>query len=275
MPPARLKRGGFLSVQKLLEVTQVGGDSMPTIKGILFDLGDTLLDFGPIDTTALFARGARLAYRYLQGMGCRMPPLRAYHRRRLWAVRWHFFKSRVLRREFNSLDLLARLEKSRGYHLTPDQAEELAWRWYSPLGHCATIEDGLHAMLADFRKAGLGLGVVSNTFVPGQVLDRHLAELGLLDYLSVRVYSCDVRYRKPHSRIFRIALDRLALRPVETMFVGDSLVADVAGASRVGMVSVLKDPTGSKRSRHIHPTHRVASLKELPEVVASYNAVSS
>lgn len=248
---------------------------MSPIRGILFDLGDTLLDFGPIDTQVLFARGARLAYRYLQRLGCQMRPFRAFHRRRLWTVRWHYFKSHILRREFNSLDLLVRLEKNMGRGLTAEQAEELAWRWYYPLGRCATVEDGVHEILAGFRGVGLRLGVVSNTFVPGQVLDRHLSELGLLEYLPVRIYSCDVRYRKPHSRIFQIALDRLRLAPAETMLVGDSLTADVAGARRVGMISVLKDPTGAKTHKRIRPSHRVASLKELPGVVASYGSTST
>ena len=46
----------------------------------------------------------------------------------------------------------------------------------------------------------------------------------------------------------------------------------MAGAARMGMVSVLKDPTGAKRRWRIHPTHRVTSLRELPAIVDSYNA---
>jgi HAD superfamily hydrolase (TIGR01549 family) len=244
---------------------------MPVIKAILFDLGDTLLDFGPINTTGLFARGARLAYRYLQRLGFHMPPFRDYHRRRLWAIRWHYVKSRITQREFDSLGLLAGMERSMGHLLTPEQTEELAWQWYRPLGRCASVEEGLHGVLDGFRKDGLSLGIVSNTFVPGEVLDRHLAELRLLEYLPLRVYSCDVRYRKPHARIFQIALDRLAIRAAEAVFVGDSLFADVAGARRVGMISVLKDPTGAKKHRRIRPNHRVTCLKELPRIVASYD----
>jgi len=242
-----------------------------TIRATLFDLGDTLLDFGPIDTLALFARGARLAYRYLQELEYSLPPFPAYHRRRLWMVRWHYFKSRLTRREFNALNLLARLDSGTDRKLTPQQAEQLAWRWYEPLGRCATIEEGLADILAGLRADGVALGVVSNTFVPGQVLDRHLREVGLLEHLPVRVYSCDVRYRKPDRRIFEIALDRLGVSAGEAMFVGDSLRADVTGANRAGMISVLKDPTGAKRPRRNRPAHRVTSLRELPGIVASYN----
>ncbi len=243
---------------------------MARIQGILFDLGDTILDFGPINTLELFARGARLAYRYLQGLGQPLPAFQKFHRRQLRAVQWHYLKSRLTRREFNSLDVLGRLSRKMGQRLTPPQTEELAWLWYEPLSRCVTIEEGLHGLLAGFRAGGVRLGVVSNTFVPGQVLDRHMGDLGLLEYFPVRVYSCDVRYRKPDPRIFRVALERMAVSAAAAMFVGDRLAADVAGASRAGMISVLKDPGGARRRRRIRPDHRIVSLRELPAIVAGY-----
>ena len=39
------------------------------IKAVLFDLGETLLNFGKIKTTSLFREGARLSYDYLKSMG--------------------------------------------------------------------------------------------------------------------------------------------------------------------------------------------------------------
>jgi len=243
---------------------------MAGIRAILFDLGETLVDFGPLDTRGLFARGARLAYRYLQQLGHELPPFRVYHRRQVRTVRWNYLKSRLTGREFNALDVLAATVGRGGHRLTPEQTIELAWRFYEPLSRCGTIEQGLPELLEAFRAGGLALAVVSNTFVPGEVLDRHLDGLGLLGYFPVRVYSCDVRYRKPHPRIFQIALERLAVPAAEAMFVGDSLKADVAGALAVGMVAVLKDPTGARRHRRIRPTHRIASLRELPALLQRY-----
>ncbi len=244
---------------------------MRGVRAILFDLGDTLIDFGPTDTLGLFVRGARLAYRYLQELGQPVPPFRQFHRRQLRAVRWQYLRSRLIRREFNCLDLLGRMSRKMGQSLTDEQVQELAWRWYWPLGRCATVEDGTASMLAGLRDRGLRLGVVSNTFVPGQVLDRHLELLRLLEYFPTRVYSCDVRYRKPHRRIFEIALERIGAAAGASMFVGDSLRADVQGARRVGMIPVLKDPSGAKASGRIRPAHRIVSLRELPAVVSSCN----
>lgn len=246
-----------------------------TIRGILFDLGDTLLDFGQIDALALFRDGAELAYEYLRELDQPLPPFRQYHRSQLRSIRWHVLKSRLTRREFNSLDLMWRFARRLGQRLSPDQMLEVAWRWYLPLGRQAIVEEGLREVLAGLRDSGLLLGVVSNTFVPAQVLDRHLDREGLLELLPIRVYSCDVGYRKPSRRIFAAALDQLALPAGQTLFVGDSPGTDIYGANRVGMVSVLKDPASRHRNGRCRPRHRIARLGELPHIVAEHNGGAS
>lgn len=240
------------------------------ISGILFDLGDTILDFGRIDIRTLFEQGARLSYDYLGELGQAVPSFAKYHRKQNWAVRWSYLKSRFTRREFNALDTLGRLSLKMGHDLTPQQLMHMAWLWYQPLASCAVIEPDTKGLLERLRQRGLKIGVVSNTFVPGQVLDEHLSREGLLELLPVRVYSCDVRYRKPHRSIFKLALDRLRLDATETLFVGDSLEADIRGANRAGMISVLKDPHDRHLQPSIKPAHRIHRLAELPDVLAHY-----
>ena len=86
--------------------------------------------------------------------------------------------------------------------------------------------------LRTLRDAGVRMGLVSNTFIAGGVHDRHLADAGLLEYLPVRVYSCEFGYPKPNPRIFREALRRLNAPAAETLFVGDLVKVDMAGAAR-------------------------------------------
>ncbi|MCK4601078.1 MAG: HAD family hydrolase [Phycisphaerae bacterium] len=241
------------------------------IKGILFDLGETLLNFGKIDINSVFEHGARLSYDYLSQLEMPLPPFKKYHRRQLWAIRWNYFKSRLTGREFNSLDLIGRMGARMGHKLTPKQTLQLAWLWYQPLGDYATAEEGTREMLDRFSRAGLKLALVSNTFVPGEILDRHLQKEGLLELLPVRVYSCDVGYRKPNQKIFRIALQQAGLAASDTLFVGDSLEADVRGANRAGMISVLKDPKGQHPFPASEPRHRISRLAELEDIVSQYS----
>ncbi|RPI58779.1 MAG: HAD family hydrolase, partial [Planctomycetaceae bacterium] len=136
---------------------------------------------------------------------------------------------------------------------------------------CATVEPGLCEMLRRFRDAGLSMGVVSNTFVPGAILDSHMQDHGLLEILPVRVYSCDVGFRKPNPKIFNIALERCNLQPGQTLFVGDSPKADIGGANRMGMVSILKDPANRHATSRFKPAHRIRSIMELPAIVEKLN----
>ncbi len=241
------------------------------IRGVFFDLGETLLNFGHVDVLSVFESGARLAYAYLGSLGQPLPSFAKFHRHQLWAIRWRYFLSRLTGQEFDARALIARLTCKMGQTLTDGQVEELAWLWYEPLSRCATTENDLHQTLRHLS-AGRTLGVISNTFIPASALNRHLARMNLLELLPVRVYSCDVRYRKPHPAIFRIALQRAGLQAGETVFVGDSLVADIAGANRVGMVSVLKDSSSRGGHSPIRPKHRISYLSELPDLVDGYKA---
>ncbi|MCY2926632.1 MAG: HAD family hydrolase [Planctomycetota bacterium] len=245
------------------------------IQGILFDLGDTLLNYGAIDVPALFQAGAKLAYDRLQEWGLAIPRFARYHRRQLWGIRWSYFKSYLTGREFNAATLIARLHEELGLQLSPEQIRELTWLWYRPLRNVAHTEPGLADTLESFRRDGLILGAVSNTFVPGEVLDRHLREEGLLDLLPVRVYSCDVRHRKPDRAIFQIAAKRTGLPPASTLFVGDLLAADIRGSHRAGMISVLKDPLDKYVGGRIRPDHRIAKISDLRRIIDGYNGTGA
>jgi len=242
---------------------------MARLRGILFDLGDTLLNFGKVDVLSLFKQGARLGYDYLTSIRQPLPPYPKFYRKQMWAIRWTYFKSCITRREFNSLDLLGRVSHNMGHRLTNDQLLELSWQFYFPLRQTATVEPGTRELLEDFRRQGLTLGIVSNTFLPAEVLDRHLREANLLDLLPHRVYSSAVIYRKPHPGIFKIALSQTGLPPAQTLFVGDTPRPDIHGANQIGMISVLKDPTGKRRCRY-KPAHRIEKLEELRKIVAGY-----
>jgi HAD superfamily hydrolase (TIGR01549 family) len=90
------------------------------------------------------------------------------------------------------------------------------------------------------------LGVVSNFY-------GNLAEVcraaGIGAVLSAAVDSAEVGSSKPDSAIFRAALSRLDAGPEGSVFIGDSLERDMAGARGVGMRHVLLGSETADRSR--------------------------
>ena len=237
------------------------------LRAVLFDFGDTLINFEPLDTRAVFREAAHKTYDYLRERGVSLPGFERYCGRLYRLVKWKYVWAKLTGREFNSLDLL------RGY-LTEvtgkaDEAAllELAWLWYLPLKAHTSVEAHCAEVLARLRDAGLKLGIVSNTFVPGAVLDRHLQMDGLLEFFPVRVYSSEVGYRKPSARIFTTALAGLGVEAGEAVFVGDLVKTDIVGARRAGMRTVLKQPWCGRGGGHRLADAVIERLEELPALL--------
>lgn len=111
-------------------------------------------------------------------------------------------------------------------------AEHRAWQPSRVLGGTT------HAMLDALRTRGLKLGLVSNAFDPGWLLRRDLDEMGVGDRLDVAVFSSEIGRRKPDPAIFEAALEPLGVAPENAAFVGDRLFEDVRGAGELGMTTV-------------------------------------
>src|SRR5436305_88545 len=159
------------------------------IEAILFDLGDTLINFGKLNSLKLFREGARASYDYLASQNRTLPPYDRYWQAHYRAIRNAYYWSTLRRRDFDVQHVVTAVIRKLGIHVNPRQRRELLWVWYRPIFEVAKVDDGLHEMLAMLRDAGTKLAIVSNTFMPGHNLDRHLEREGLLEFFPVRVYS--------------------------------------------------------------------------------------
>jgi putative hydrolase of the HAD superfamily len=242
---------------------------MGMVKAILFDLGETLFELAPVNKTDMFRAGARRTYEYLRVRGHALPPFSRYFRSAFATVLWNYFWEKLRGREFRSLPAIERRCWRMNIH--PDKAmlDELGWEAYAPQVGYTVIEEDLLSTLELFQRRGLKLGIVSNTFVPGAALDRHLRMVGLLPYFPVRIYSGEIGHRKPGLRIFQAALEQIETPAHETVFVGDRIETDMIGARRAGMITVLKRHGGLSRPHRAvdHVIERIGELRDvLPQL---------
>jgi putative hydrolase of the HAD superfamily len=100
----------------------------------------------------------------------------------------------------------------------------------------SSVAAGSRQSLERLRAAGLKLGVVSNS--DGRV-EEALGAAGLREYFDVVVDSALIGVEKPDPRIFRAALDALAVKAEEALYVGDLYEVDILGARAAGMEAVL------------------------------------
>jgi HAD superfamily hydrolase (TIGR01662 family) len=240
------------------------------IKAVLFDLGETLLHYGKVNVSALLHQAAQLTYQFLQECNDikeKSQTFRRYHRLSAFTVKWRCVYSYLSHREFNGLTLLKQILEKMKIRPTPEQLQELAWLWYKPAADLATMEPDLPQHLQKLRDMSLELAIISNTFSPAAVIDRHLQQLDLLRFFPLRQYSSDTIFRKPDRRIYQDTLEKLNLRPDQTVMVGDRLREDIRGAQKLGIKAVLKHGLNNQNKtinrNHIPVIHSIAELPDL------------
>jgi len=242
------------------------------IKAVLFDLGDTLLNFGKVNTTRLFRQGARLSYDFLKSCGQPVGNFNYYCWRNLMALRIRHWLSNITRKDFNALLLLRGIGTKRGIKLDRQQWRHFAWLWYEPLSKVGKAEDDTKETLTKLKESGIKLGIVSNTFVHSSSLEKHLKQLGILDFFAVRLYSYEFDFRKPDTRIFKIAAERIGEMLENIMFVGDQIDRDVKAAAKAGMQAVLKAAYTNAGKKTPKGAWKINQLVELPELIKKINA---
>jgi putative hydrolase of the HAD superfamily len=117
-------------------------------------------------------------------------------------------------------------------------------------------EDTIEA-LSYFKEGGYANVILSN-HIPE--LPSIVEGLGLSSYFLECISSANVGYEKPNPQIYRYALERYN-NPSNVWMIGDSIIADVKGAEKVGIKGVL---VRSKREEDIkYYANNLLGLKEI------------
>lgn len=245
------------------------------IRAVLFDLGDTLLNFGKINAAKIFAAGAGSSYDYLKSLDQPVGTFKWYFWKNLVSLRIQRWLSSLRRRDFDALALLRSVGIKRGIRLNQEQWRHLAWCWYEPLSKIGRAEPDAKETLTALKDSGLKLGIVSNTFVSCFSLEKHLEQLGILDFFTVRLYSYEFPFRKPDTRIFRIAAERIGEPAQNILFVGDRIDKDIKPAIRSGMLAVLKDAYTNAGKKTPDGTMKIRQISDLPPLIEKINTTYS
>lgn len=129
-----------------------------------------------------------------------------------------------------------------------------------------TLEEDALPTLKILEKSGYSLGIISNAGddTDVQTLAR---KFGISKYFDFILTSAHCSYRKPHPRIFELALSNWYCHPNEAVMVGDNLDADIRGAQNVGLYGIWlnrrADPKMENRIQ-VKPDASLSSLSELP-----------
>lgn len=256
--------------------------SSPPLQAVIFDYGDTLAHFAPIDHALLeaytqlreklVAAGSTIlsngnisipaAHLLLEGISQRFWQLlnRSYEEERIEEL-----DAALLFR--SSLEALGIIADDRLIEEIILMEEEVGYALRERAPEARDVSAAL-------RERGLKLGLVSNYCSLPSVVRRHAREYDLLQLVDESIFSCELGLRKPHPRIYQTVLERLGVPPEAVVFVGDRLREDVMGPKALGMRAVLthqfrqEDPTTAS----VPPDAVISRLSELPPLLERWTA---
>jgi len=105
------------------------------------------------------------------------------------------------------------------------------------------------------------LGIVTNGSIYGQY--RKIERMKIQPFFHTIIISEEVNCQKPDKRIFEIALEKMGLQASEVLMIGDNMAKDILGASSCGITGVL---IGNSNSNVIS----IASVLEIEKVLVDY-----
>jgi putative hydrolase of the HAD superfamily len=204
--------------------------------GVIFDLGDTVLHLESIDMISAnkrlleFAEGnTDLTAEDIQRFADELS-------REALQVR----EDSMVEYSIQSFQRLLYENLGISFSISPFELEREFWDAAIEYSPCEGIFDVLNLL----DKHQIKTGILSNSGFTGAVLEEELAKHDLAHRFSFLISSIDYVFRKPHKRLFQIAVKKMDLEPQDIWFVGDRLEYDIRGAIDYGLYPVWYNPEG-------------------------------
>jgi putative hydrolase of the HAD superfamily len=243
------------------------------MKAVVFDLGHTLIDYYN-NWEAPEMRAIERSYKLAVENGCEADAgkFRADLKKILVQDRERKEKELV---EIPLYQVLDTVYQRFGCEVTDEMLVEGMEIFYGVLLEDRRLVPGTIEMLELVRDRGYAIGLVSDVAwgLPSDYPQRDMEHFRLLDYFDDLVFSTDVGLRKPHPKMFKIALSNLGAEAAGSLFVGNSLQCDVKGALGVGMTAVLKKSAYYQSDDSIVPDARVEEWPDLQAILDANEAL--
>lgn len=238
------------------------------LQAVLFDLGDTLM-YSPNPWPPVFERAGRALGESLcdNGLTIDCAAFGAEFREKLdeyYAERdRHLF-------ELSTTAVLGQLLAEKGHPGIPETILRTALDdFYAITQQNWLLEPDAADALAELQSAGYRLGLVSNAGDNRDVFQL-VEKFNIEPYFDFVLTSAACSYRKPHPRIFELALAHWGYMPDQAAMVGDRLDADVGGSKMLGMFAIwIKRRARGQPPGSIPPDAVVETLGEIPSLLQS------
>lgn len=118
--------------------------------------------------------------------------------------------------------------------LSTEEIDKIFWDAAAP----GAPTEGIGHFLEFLRGKGIRTGVISNISYAQTVVANRIQEMIPDHEFEFILTSSQYVFRKPHERIFRLALEKADLPAEDVWYIGDQYECDIKGAAAVGMTPV-------------------------------------
>ena len=234
------------------------------IKAVLFDMFDTLMLIEK--NHEFYSPSLMRMYRYLNKKGIDVP-FDKFNQAYIKARDLLYAKADENFEEPHFNVRVSETLRSLGYNLDVSSSivVEATGEFCEEFMTYVRIDENAEAMLRSLH-GKYKLGIISNFAIPECVL-KLLKNHDLDRLFDVIVVSGAVNKRKPSPEIFKSTLKALDVSASETVFVGDTVDADIEGAKAVGMKAIYIERRVQKESEKVCPDQTIKRLSELSSVL--------
>ncbi|HUE98423.1 MAG TPA: HAD family hydrolase [Anaerolineales bacterium] len=238
------------------------------LRAVIFDLGGTLM-YERTSWDAVTAKADEALTNYLreQGMELNLSTFPREFRKRIDK----YFKKREKDLLETSYSFVLRdVLTDKGYKEVSDDVIRSALdRLFAITQTNWALEADTLPTLQKLETDGYRMGLISNAG-DDQDVQQLARRFGIAQFFDFILTSAACSYRKPHRRIFELALSNWYFLPSEAVMVGDNLDADVRGAQSVGLLAIWITRRAGERTDNrlpVQPDASLSSLSELPAVL--------
>lgn len=209
------------------------------IRGVIFDVGDTLLTQEPLVGSPSNRRGAAAI----------APLVRPFLTTQLTDEQLAESLGEALQealveayqRECALPDvhrILAQVLDAMDWEPSAEAVEVLLPAYFEPWYQAMQPLPQAVRVLQLLREAGLRIAVIANVLYGEDLMLERLRTLALAPHLDAVVFSTELGWLKPHPAPYRAAAQRLGLSPRTLVMVGDDWEVDVRAAQRLGIRAI-------------------------------------
>ena len=226
------------------------------IRYVLFDVDDTLLDFGKAEAAAIRKTFERI------GIPVTDELIRRYSE--INAQQWSRFEKGEITRERLLTERFDILFSELGINV-PSEMAQASYEYLLGIGHY--FVDGAEELL-EALKDKYELYIVSNG--NASVQDRRLKSAGIIPYFKDIFISERVGFNKPSAEFFEACFERIpGFEKDKAVIVGDRLSSDILGGINAGVKTCWFNPRGDAPDPDIPADYEIKHLSELPALLDS------